>query len=96
MKMFLIVYCDAADEYVIAVLKKAGVTQYTKMEEVHGVGTETEPKLGTHTWPGANNALFIAVQNEQVSLITDLLKQLKKEHPRAGVKGFIFPMEECL
>ena len=96
MKMFLIVYCNAADEYVIATLKKAGVAQYTKMEEVHGEGTETEPKLGTHTWPGENNALFVAVPNEKMLLLIDLLKQLKKEHPRAGVKGFILPMEESI
>ncbi|MCX5847105.1 MAG: hypothetical protein NTW12_12245 [Deltaproteobacteria bacterium] len=96
MKMFLIVYCDAADKYVIEVFKKAGVSHYTKMEEVHGEGTETEPKLGTHCWPGANNVLFVAVQNEEVPLITELVRQLKKEHPRAGVKGFILPMEESI
>lgn len=95
-KMFLIVYCDAADKYVIEVFKKAGVSHYTKMEEVHGEGTETEPKLGTHCWPGANNVLFVAVQNEEVPLITELVRQLKKEHPRAGVKGFILPMEESI
>ncbi|MEN6319849.1 MAG: PG0541 family transporter-associated protein [Syntrophaceae bacterium] len=96
MKMFLIVYSNAADTYVIAALKKAGIAQYTKMEEVHGEGIETEPKLGTHTWPGENNALFVAVPNEKVFLLTDILKQLKNEHPRAGVRGFILPMEECV
>ena len=39
---------------------------YTKMKEGHGVGSETEPKLGTHIWPGANNVLFVAVRNEEV------------------------------
>lgn len=96
MKMFLLIYCNAVDQYIIPALKKAGIMRYTKMEEVHGEGAETEPKLGTHTWPGANNVLFIAVPDEEVALVTDLIKKFKKDHPRAGVKGFIFPMEECV
>jgi len=96
MKMFLLVYCSAADQYVIPEFKRAGVSKYTKMEEVHGEGSETEPKLGTHTWPGENNILFIAVPDEEASLITDLIKKLKKEHPRAGVKAFVLPIEECI
>jgi nitrogen regulatory protein PII len=96
MKMFLIVYSSAADWDVIETFKKAGVSEYTKMEEVHGVGRDTEPKLGTHIWPGSNNALFMAVSDEKVSLITDLIKKVKIKHPRSGIKGFILPMEECV
>ena len=96
MKMFFIVYSSAADWDVIETFKKAGVGEYTKMEEVHGVGKDTEPKLGTHIWPGANNALFMAVSDEKVSLITNLIKQVKIKHPRSGIKGFILPMEECV
>jgi hypothetical protein len=96
MKMFLIVYCSASDEDIIEIFKKAGVREYTKMEEAHGVGTDTEPKLGTHCWPGENNVLFVAVSDEKVSLIINLLRQIKIEHPRSGIKGFILPMEECV
>ena len=38
MKMFLIVYCDAADEDVIDTFKKGGIMAYTKMREVRGAG----------------------------------------------------------
>ena len=38
MKMFLIIYCEAADEAVIAALKEAGVRGYTKMVEARGRG----------------------------------------------------------
>lgn len=37
---------------------------------------------------------FIAVPDEKVPLITDLIKKMKKEHPRAGMKAFVFPREE--
>jgi hypothetical protein len=96
MKMFFIVYSRAADLDIIETFKNAGVTEYTKMEEVHGEGTDTEPKLGTHIWPGANNALFMAVSDEKVSLITDLIRGVKIKHPRSGIKGFILPMEACV
>jgi hypothetical protein len=61
MKMCMIVYSQAADYEVVAQLKKAGITRYTKMEEAHGEGEASEPKLGTHTWPGKNNVLFVAI-----------------------------------
>jgi nitrogen regulatory protein PII len=96
MKMFLVVYAQAADEDIVAQFKRAGIRFYTKMEEVQGEGSETEPKLGTHTWPGENNLLLIGVDEEEVKRISDLIRQLKKEHPRAGVKGFVLPIEESI
>jgi hypothetical protein len=94
MKMFLIIYCESADEDVIAALKEAGVHGYTKMVEARGEGTETEPKLGTHCWPGKNNILFMALPDDEIARITERVRKLKREHPRAGVRSFLLPMEE--
>ena len=94
MKMFLIIYCEAADEDVMAALKEAGVRGYTKMVEAQGEGTETEPKLGTHFWPGKNNVLLMAVADETIARLDARLRELKREHPRAGVRSFLLPMEE--
>jgi hypothetical protein len=94
MKMFLIIYCESADEDVIAALKEAGIRGYTKMVEARGEGTETEPKLGTHCWPGKNNILFMALPDDQISGITERVRKLKHEHPRAGVRTFLLPMED--
>jgi hypothetical protein len=94
MKMFLIIYCEAADEDVIAALKDAGVRGYTKMVEALGEGTETEPKLGTHFWPGKNNVLLMAVADEAIARLDARLRELKRENPRAGVRSFLLPMEE--
>jgi len=96
MKMFLIVYCDAADEDVIAAFKKAGIRSYTKMEEVRGEGTDTEPKLGTHCWPGKNIVLFIAAEDTETPQIVEVIRYIRREHPRAGAKGFVLPMEEVI
>ncbi|MDI6725757.1 MAG: hypothetical protein QMD32_02250 [Smithellaceae bacterium] len=94
MKMFLIIYCEAADEEVIAALKEAGVRGYTKMVEARGEGTETEPKLGTHFWPGRNNVLLTAVADEAIARLDARLRELKQENPRAGVRSFVLPMED--
>ena len=94
MKMYLVVYCDAVDEDVIAAIKGIGIHGYTKTVEVRGEGTETEPKLGTHCWPGKNNLLMMAVADGEVPKLKACVRRLKEEHPRAGVRSFIMPMEE--
>jgi len=94
MKMCMIVYSQAADYDVIDQLKKAGIRRYTKMEEAHGEGDDTEPKLGTHTWPGKNNVLFVAIPDEECGKIRDAICYLKENHPRAGVKSFMLPLDE--
>lgn len=61
-----------------------------------GEGTDTEPKLGTHCWPGKNNALFIAASDDEVTRIKEAILAIRNAHPRSGVKGFILPMEESV
>ena len=96
MKMYLLIYGSEADEEIVAALKHVGIRAYTKMVEVRGEGTETEPKLGTRVWPGKNNVLFMALPDEEIVHIDDLLRRLKVEHPRAGIRGFVLPLEEHL
>jgi len=96
MKMFVIIYCEAADEDLVAGLKETGIHGYTKMVEARGEGTETEPKLGTHCWPGKNNIMIMAVADEEVPGIKDRIRLLREEHPRAGIRSFLLPMEETL
>jgi hypothetical protein len=90
----LIIYSEAADEYVIAELKKAGIQTYTKTLEAQGVGIETVPKLGTHIWPGRNNVLLASVADEDAPKIREQLRQIKLDNPQAGVRGFLLPIED--
>lgn len=96
MKMFVIIYAEAADEAMIEALKAAGILGYTKMVQARGEGTESEPKLGTHIWPGKNNVLFLALPDEELDRVRRELRRLKEANPRAGIRGFILPMEESL
>jgi hypothetical protein len=94
MKMFYVIYAEAADEDIIAAFKKSGFKAYTKMCGLMGEGEESEPKLGTHYWPGNNNALLLAVSDEKIKPLCELVRKLKVEHPRAGLRAFTFPLEE--
>ena len=96
MKMFLVIYSREVDEDVVNAFKEAGIPGYTKMEEVCGEGRETEPKLGTHIWPGMNNLLFVVLENEKVPEAKEVIMKLKRENPRAGIKSFLLPLEDCL
>jgi hypothetical protein len=94
MKMFYVIYAEASDEDIIAAFKNSGFKAYTKMCGLMGEGEETEPKLGTHYWPGNNNAIFLAVRDEKIKPLCELVRKLKIEHPRAGLRAFTFPLEE--
>jgi hypothetical protein len=76
MKMFYVIYAEASDEVILDAFKKAGFKAYTKMSGLMGEGEESEPKLGTHYWPGNNNALLLAVSDEKIKPLCELVRQL--------------------
>ena len=96
MKMVVVVYSAAADYDIMNRLKEHGISGYTKLQKACGEGTETEPKLHTHTWPGDNNLLLIASNDEEANAILKVLGDLKKIHPRAGIRGFVMPLLEVV
>jgi hypothetical protein len=96
MKMFLVIYGESCDESITAAFKMSGFKAYTKMHGATGEGVESEPKLGTHFWPGRNNTLLLAVPDEDIQSLIKLVRRLKTEQPRAGLRAFTFPLEECV
>ena len=96
MKMFFMIYTEAMDERVTEAFQNAGFRSYTKMHGATGEGEESEPKLGTHYWPGRNNTLLLGVPDEEVQKLVDLVRKFKQENPRAGLRAFTFPLEECV
>ena len=96
MKMVMIVYSAVADDDILEHLKGHGLSGYTKLKSACGVGSETEPKLKTHTWPGDNNVLFVAAEDSDVERILAGLGELKKMHTRAGIRGFVMPLIEVV
>jgi hypothetical protein len=96
MKMLIVVYNDTIDETIITAFKEAKVKGYTKWKETLGEGDETEPKLGTHYWPGRNNVLAVVLDDVKVPVITNIIKELKMKYPKSGIKTFILQVEEII
>jgi nitrogen regulatory protein PII len=96
MKMFLIMYEYAIDDDVIAVIKKTGITGYTKWSKVQGAGPETGPKLNSRFWPGENDVLVVVVDDKDVVKVKEMVLNLRREYPRSGVRCFIVPVEEMI
>jgi len=95
-KMLIIVYNDIVDESLIMTLKEAGVSGYTKWKETLGEGPGTEPKLGSHIWPGKNNVVAAVVEDDKLAGITELLRGLKDQHPKGGIKTFVLQVEDTI
>ena len=93
-KMFVIVYSSIIDDDVMAALSKKGIKAYTKWTAVHGTGPETGPKL-TYS-QGDNDVLTVVVGEEDSSKVRTMTLELRKEHPRGGVRCFIVPVEEMI
>lgn len=96
MKMLYIIYASASDESITAAFKEAGYRSYTKGQGMTGEEEESEPKLGTHYWPGTNNVMLMAVPDEELPRILELVRNLKATQPRAGLRAFVVPLEECV
>jgi nitrogen regulatory protein PII len=94
MKMFFIVYAAYFDERITDTLKKAGYKAYTKMHDVTGEGEESEPKLGTSYSPGKNKTIWMAISEDKVKNLIELIRKIKAEHPGAGLRVFTFPLAE--
>jgi hypothetical protein len=96
MKMLIVVYNDAIDETVITAFREAQIRGYTKWKETLGEGNETEPKLGTHYWPGRNNVLAVVVEDAKVPVVADIIKELRIKYPKSGIKTFVLQVEETI
>ncbi|NOY76337.1 MAG: hypothetical protein GXO76_00570 [Calditrichaeota bacterium] len=96
MKQVEIIYNEAIEIELLTCLKKKGITTFTKFQHVLGVGTHSEPHMGTHVWPGENNALFIVSEDEKVPEILHCVRTLKKKKLKEGIKAFVLPVEESV
>ncbi|MBW2039602.1 MAG: transcriptional regulator [Deltaproteobacteria bacterium] len=96
MKMIWIVYDIDREEEVMEVLNRSDIDAYTKWERVLGEGKKSEPKLGTHAWPGFNSALAIAAEEDEALRLLEGLRELARGVGYAGIKVFVWPLEEII
>jgi len=95
MKMFLVVYADYFDERITRELKQAGYKSYMKLHDATGENESSEARLGTFRAPGRNKSLFMAVPDEEIPRLIDIVRRLKEENPAGGFRAVTWMLEEC-
>ena len=96
MKMFAFVYADYFDARITNEFKQADYKQYTKVHGTTAEGKETGAKLGTSYAPFKNNILYIAVPDEEIPNLLEIVRKLKREFPNEGLRAFTYQLEECI
>ncbi|QAT17564.1 hypothetical protein BU251_07460 [Candidatus Velamenicoccus archaeovorus] len=94
MMMTMITYNEAIDDEVMEILESCGVKNYTKIKGVFGKGETSGTHLGDDIWPGRNNILYAACQDNEARQLILYVKELRKKLGKEGVKAFVLPLEE--
>ena len=94
MKMVMITYNEAIDNEVMEVLESCSLKNYTKITGVFGCGASSGTHLGTDIWPGLNNILYVACEEEESKKIITSVKEIRKSLGVEGIKAFLMPLEE--
>jgi len=93
-KMVMVVYNEAIDLEVMQVLENCVMKNYTKVMGVFGKGTASGIHLGNDIWPGRNNILYVACDEQQARQMLSCVKELRKKLGAEGIKAFVLPLEE--
>ena len=97
MDMVMIVYNQAIDEEVVELLEAVGVDRYTKWQRVLGKGEDSNPRLDTAVWPGANMVLGVVIKEKRkLQRLNKGLKKLDAEMGNKGLFAFRWPVERII
>ncbi len=78
MKLLMILVDEERKEELEVALRHAGVTGYSEIPKVTGLGT-TGPRLGSGAFPKTSAAIFTVVEDAAVAPLAALLKERCKE-----------------
>lgn len=91
--MVMIVYNEVMDLEVMEALKGCISGNYTKITSVFGKGSASGAHLGNDIWPGKNNVLYVACQDEDARQLLICAQNLRKKLGREGIKAFTWNLE---
>ncbi|MDD4894242.1 MAG: hypothetical protein PHW54_02885 [Candidatus Omnitrophica bacterium] len=91
--MIMLSYNEAVEDEVMGVLERCALKNYTKINGVFGSGETSGIHLGNDIWPGKNNLIFIACEDNQAKQLLACVKELRKTLGKEGVKAFVMPLE---
>lgn len=95
-KMFVGIYNSALESIVQEIVLRLNPSGFTLVKGVYGKGTSSEPKMGTHVWPGENHILIVLEDETKVEYFIKEFSELKKSYPKEGVKAFVMDVSEIL
>lgn len=94
MKMFVVVYVDYLDHRITTTFKQAGHNSFIKEHDLTGEYKPLEPMLKEPDATGGLRSLLIPASDEKIPHLLDIVRNLKKQLPTAGIGAFTFPLEE--
>jgi hypothetical protein len=93
---FTPVYDDYFDDPITNAFKQAGCKSYMKLHDATGESQTSGARLGTHKSPGRDKSILMAVPDENIPRLLEIVRGLKAEHPNVGFRSVTFPLEECI
>jgi hypothetical protein len=96
MKMLLLIYDAVFEEEVMEALENGQRLGYTQWRRVLGRGEHAEPRLDDGVWPGFNNALMIAVEDDQAAELSARLRGLRDSGGVTGLSLYALPVEQLI
>jgi hypothetical protein len=76
--MLLIVFRESLEEEIHALLNDHGVKAFTELHKVVGTG-ETGAAFHSFSWPGVNEMILTALQDDQAERMVEGLKAFRDE-----------------
>lgn len=93
MKMVMICYNEAIDDEVMEILEACAPANYTKEMGVFGKGTGSGTHLGDDVWPGRNNVLYAACDDDVADRLIEAVRGLREEYREEGLKAFCWRLD---
>lgn len=95
-EMVMVIFNSSIEDEMMEALQGAGMTCYTKLVDVQGVGTCSEPRLDSHVWPGTNTMFLICVDSAGRDDVLQAVSRMRDVHKEEGVKAFVLPVTETI
>jgi nitrogen regulatory protein PII len=97
MKSVFIVYNQALGDIIEESLSKLGIRGYSMWQDVKGRGSDTgEPHLGTHTWPAMNSAMLTVIEDDKVSALLSVVREINERAEMQGLRAFVWDIEQSV
>lgn len=94
-RMAMIVYNEAVDDDVMGALEHCALKNYTKILGTYGSGNASGTHLGNDIWPGRNNIIYVACEEEEADQLLARVRELRHTLGKEGIKAFLLPLEEA-